>query len=84
MLARLDAMAGAPVSPARMSAVPRPLLFLGRRRGPPLLASALCNWSAEVLSSGNGSDMMGEVVVEYRGGGGGRMNNYVCLAFFFS
>ena len=58
-LAMLEAKAGAPVSPARMSAVPRALLFLGRRLWV-LLASPLCNWSADVLRSGNGSDMMGE------------------------
>lgn len=65
-LTLLEAMAGAPVSPARMSVVPRALLFLGRRRGA-LLASPLCSWSAEVLSSGKGSDMLGSLLCGFVG-----------------
>ena len=62
----LEAKAGEPVSPARMSGVPRALLFLGRRLWV-LLASPLCNWSADVLSRGNGSDMMAVVSLSFWG-----------------
>lgn len=59
-------MAGA-VSPARMSVVPSALLFLWRRFGWALLASELCNWSTDVFSRGNGSDMVGEGIVSRLG-----------------
>lgn len=59
-LTLLEAKAGAPVSPARMSP-PRPLDF--RRRRVPS-ASRLCNCSAGLLSSGNGSDMVSVYVCE--------------------
>lgn len=54
MLALLEAMAGAPLSPARISP-PRALLFLRRWRGQ---SPALCSWSEAVFKRGNGSDMV--------------------------
>src|SRR5699024_9184388 len=53
-LALLEASAGAPVSPARMSP-PRPLLLRRRRV---VSASARCSWSTEVFRRGNGSDIV--------------------------
>jgi hypothetical protein len=53
--ARLEASAGAPVSPARMSATPSPLLFRLRRAAALWSMAEACS-SADVLSSGKGSE----------------------------